>query len=992
MRGRLVVCAFALSCAVTAPAQNHLAPFVYRSHFEPNPGAYPESGSRDGWESFPLAQDAGYDPTLTPETTGGGSALVREMAPTRDGDFQLGFIRRMHMVAGEGAFLSASLRAPFASGSTAVGVSIFRGAHEERLKVTLRGREWQEIKLPIAASGEGITAVVIAADFPDAIRGRIERVLMRDVTLRGLAVQRIDLETPAALWDPNRELYYLQRTMHPGEDMAVRMSAEGGHDSAWKLSAPDGKEVAKGAGASIRHHFGTTAAPGVWTLQVSSSRAETTALLLLRPREKSGLLFDKAPNVSDDLLALVRKRREQLKATTYVDAGMNIAQMDPHWLLAGLPSYFATMSKPAELAMLNAIEFRVSGDRAALQESLSQLNGIAKWPLWVHPWFPAHGYHSYYPVGIMTKYVVMAMQFLGDSLPAEERKKLDRSLMELSAKPIYEEYVLEDRLGFNTSNWIGNTVGGALLAALQSDDPNSGGYALGLYVKERDHVREAYTADGSYGEGGSYQKYDLEMTALVAAAAHRLLGQSIDGPLKDGESHMRYASYGKGGLLDYGDSHVDIVPSNVFAYMASHNESTLLTDFYCQYLGKGTAELLSRVLWEDQIRKTSNPPTLPQGASKLFDQRGIVVLRDSWSPDATVVSMRAGANFNHNHADEGSIFFARGGSLWLGEAGYADYYKDPSYASYNIQAAGHNTLLLDGDTESQSLAGNKVFGSSPQIKQSLLGIDASLVQADLTSVYRGKLQSYKRTLFFQANGPLVVIDQIHSSEAHVFTQVWHPKQKIISLSKDANSLQLMNGDAKLEMETFSTVPIQTSQHDSPMPLASYEKAEHESVERPVEVDISSASAHENAAIVTTFTPRDTQSIALVKPTWEKLPDGFLLHLGTSGIRVQEVPGDTSQSSVSAWWAGGALMLQGERYEHARNHGILQFNHPVNMELKRKDTGVVSLEIEASQSTELTLSKFTVEDESGKSDKDAAGVLHLGVGHSTITLRELVSPK
>ena len=119
----------------------------------------------------------------------------------------------------------------------------------------------------------------------------------------------------------------------------------------------------------------------------------------------------------------------------------------------------------------------------------------------------------------MTKYLVMAEQFLGSDLSEQERIALDKSLMNLSVKPIYEEYVQVDRLQFNTSNWIGNTAGGALLAALQSDDPNAAGYALGLYAKERDHIAAAYTSDGSYGEGITYHRFDLEMTTLVAEAA-----------------------------------------------------------------------------------------------------------------------------------------------------------------------------------------------------------------------------------------------------------------------------------------------------------------------------------------------------------------------------------------------------------------------------------------------------------------------------------------
>jgi hypothetical protein len=182
------------------------------------------------------------------------------------------------------------------------------------------------------------------------------------------------------------------------------------------------------------------------------------------------------------------------------------------------------------------------------------LREVASWQQWIHPWFPAHGYHSYYPLGIMTKNIVMAEQFLGNALPADLKRTLDAALLQQSIMPIYEEYLVEDRLQFDVSNWIGHTVGGALLAALQSDNPDIAGYALALYAKERRHIESAYTADGSYGEGISYHRFDFETTALVAAAAKEQLGVSFDIQLARPQRYFRYATYGKNSLEDFGDS------------------------------------------------------------------------------------------------------------------------------------------------------------------------------------------------------------------------------------------------------------------------------------------------------------------------------------------------------------------------------------------------------------------------------------------------------
>jgi hypothetical protein len=456
---------------------------------------------------------------------------------------------------------------------------------------------------------------------------------------------------------------------------------------------------------------------------------------------------------------------------------------------------------------------------------------------------------------------------------------MDHALMTQAVVPVYEEYVQEDRLQFNTSNWIGNTVGGALLAALQSQDADAAGYALGLFEKDRDHVLAAYTSDGSYGEGITYHRFDLEMTSLVAQAAKRVLGTSLDGSLAGGERYMVYAAYGKDGVLDYGDSHVDLRPSNVFAYLAAQNQSQPMTAFYFQYRVGDTAELISRVLWEAQIRTL--PQTLPGWpASAVFDRRGIAILRDGWNPDDTVIAMRAGENFNHNHADEGSVFYAKGGVLWLGEAGYADYYKDPSYPTFTIQAVGHNTLLLDGNGESQLLPGNHVFGVSPHFVGTSLAKDVQVVDADLSSAYGGALKRYHRTLVHVPHGPLIVVDQFRSDAPHRFTQLWHPTQTVAELASAHTTFTLQHDGARVTVHSFSTLPLSMKQDDSPLPLTAYELSTRQAIRRPVQIGFTTDSAAVSGIVATVIDAEDTNDV-----TSERVGGGLRVRCGKVEVYI-----------------------------------------------------------------------------------------------------------
>lgn len=961
--------------------QTRLLPSTYHSNFAPNPGASPASGSRDGWESFPITQETGYEPSLQPETAHGQSILTREQAPTEDGPFQLGFIRRVHMTAGPGAFLSLRLRAPWANGPSTVHLSIFRGEREETHTATLNGSAWRQIHASVAASNDPITAIAIAVDYPHAVHTRPERLLMADVELHALATRRLDLRQPAALWDPARELYYLQHALRPGESLHLAAALSPG--TSWSLTTAASQPAAAGKGSRVDWTLPENAAPGIWTLTLASPSARATVLLLVQSTHRPGLLFDTPPAIPPKLLASIEERRSLLRKTAQPGSGANIALMDPHWLLPGLPSYFNILLQSSELAMLDAMAFRATGDPAARDEADTLLRAIARWPQWVHPWFPAHGYHSYYPVGIMTKYVVMAEQFLGSSLAPDARLQLDRALMTLSVKPIYEEYVHEDRLQFNTSNWIGNTVGGALLAALQSDDPDAPGYALGLYIKERDHVAAAYTPDGSYGEGVTYQRFDLEMTTLVAEAAKRHLGTSIDRDLLPPERYMRYASYGTEGLMDFGDSHVDITPSNVFAYLAALNQSSSLAAFYFQYRDQGTAELLSRVLWESSILPPA-APIPPEPASANFPQRGIAVLRDSSSPDATVVAMRAGKNFNHNHADEGSLFYARNGLLWLGEAGYADYYKDPSYNSFYTQAIGHNTLLVDGDPESQALPGNAVFGSAPSVTHTVFAEPVSLVQADLTSVYRGRLERYTRSLILHSGGPLIVIDDVQSRTPRRFTQLWHPNQPFTLAAPGDAAFVLTHGTSQIHVQSFALGPIAATAEPSPMPLVDYERAEHGPIDPPRHIEVTATTSRTSETIVTVIEPQDAAHSVLAQPHWKTTDRLATLTLGDTGIALPALPALPAGRAgpcrtLTAWWPTGAIALCVTRYSDRSFPATIAADSPIDLKLQRGEGRSLQLDIDAAGPTALHLTGLV------PADTAAGTTQRIPAGHTTLQL-------
>ncbi|WP_260706741.1 heparinase II/III-family protein [Edaphobacter flagellatus] len=940
-RAALAWCALcSLSAFATALPERDvpLGAYSYQTNFK--------DGSLGGWESYPLAQDAGFDPTITPVVEAGVPALMREAAPERPGSFSLGVIHRFSgVVAGSNASLAFRYCLPDSSGSIALRVQLFYGEDSVTLKTVGIGGGWHQAQLHLPVSKRPIQVVTIEAFYKNARPGRNEKFLISDIHLRALRPPFADLLQPDALKDDSREMYFLQRAYSQGENLQLRFA-----DSVrWSLVSPAGHRE-EGTGQRISHTFSQNDPAGIWTVHASSASGQLTVQLLVRANKPVGLLFDQPPPVTQELLSLVQQRRKALQQTVHPQLGDNISKYESSWLLPGLPSYFALIVPPAELAMLDAIVFHYSGDKEALEQAQTIMLAMTDWDTWVHPWFPAHGRYTYYPVGMAASYLTLAKEYLGESLDASTREKLDAALMRQIIQPAYNEYVRDDRIQFHTSNWIGNTVGGALLAALSNRNPEAAGYALGLYEKQKEHLKASYLSDGTYGEGVSYQRFDLSMSTLVAAAGKRLLGQDMDNFFQKNGTYLRYAGYGSQSLLDFGDTHASLASLNVFAYLAINDHDAASYDLYSQYHDNSITDLLPRLLWESSIGTASSVPTLP--LSHIFPDRGVAVVRDSWKSDAEVVAMHAGPNFNHNHADQGSVQIAAKGITWLGEAGYADYYKDPSYGSYVTQAAGHNVLLIDKDEQSQKLPGNPVFGKYPRITNSFLTDDIVFVESDLQPAYSAELTSYHRFLLKRKTGPVLIIDQVTAPVPHKFSVTWHPAQPLVSIDTSRHTFAMQSGDTSLHASIAASSPLEMVQKFAPLPLASYVESEKALIEKSKRLDFETATEQRQALFGSVFS-FNTQSAPVewkqTEKGWQLQADDFTVLVSSSDAKYQD------SSTLTAHWPQGTLLVNGTSLELPASRWNLVANDPLTLSLVQVEHGQTVLQLEAAKATKLTIS-------------------------------------
>ena len=155
-------------------------------------------------------------------------------------------------------------------------------------------------------------------------------------------------------------------------------------------------------------------------------------------------------------------------------------------------------------------------------------------------------------------------------------------------------------------------------------------------------------------------------------------------------------------------------------------------------------------------------PPRPPG-SRYFSTKGDVVFRTGWQPNDAILLFRAGPDFNDNHADQGSFLLRALGENLVTEGGYADYYKDPYYDTYFKPAAGHNTVLVDEDPASQSIADTLTFPAlheHPRIIDTILSADIDGVTSELHQVYQARLKRFVRQIVFIKPDNVIVYDEL----------------------------------------------------------------------------------------------------------------------------------------------------------------------------------------------------------------------------------------
>jgi len=853
----LFVFPLAISAAFNQELLNVFEKYTFWADFE--------SGSVGPWASYPPAQDTAYDPTIWVKKVEGNSTLclVREIDAWRPTEYLFGVRKKLDMYLTPESQLSFRFYVKSYGGAEKIIVKLAFGdktTQEISVPVT-RTMAWEEAVLPIGEkvarqSPVRLEAVAIMALCRRADPEAKLRLAIDEIRITGCRKKKTQMREPEL--HPLEELGLGVAKEHILEGEKLRVVSE--FPVAVKMAEvaiDKGWEKTSFARLKMRHVRGNLwqvetppLSPGLFRAEVKATVPQGETLLsrfvfLVKPRSFSAehpfLLFTPADltkireaidsgrtrAVWEKVCQGAADFRRQFNPTEF---RYNLDAYDEIFWLPTYEGYVRALHTSSRFIRENAVVYAISGDREAGEAARQALLSIASWPSFVHPHILNQGQFTYWPVGLALIDYAMGYDMVYDLLRPEERKAIATALFHKGVTEVFKEYVRDNRVSSNTSNWISHVTGGGILCALAISREYAAAelepYLSGMIVKLAEFIQSSFDPDGYYGEGYYYHNFSMQSLSHTLPALRNYFHIPYAEVVKNSFLYLLYQQDNETGhIYEFGDSHEDLIPSSMshFAFLLSAGADPHLLWLYRQRPGNNYLDVIFPV----PEGKGSPPTDLP--LVKRLRMVGSTIFRSGFGHEDFVFIFKCGPFYNHQHFDQGSFFLADGGELFLGECGNSHYYEDPWYPRLYIQAGGHNCPLVDDNVESQ-LPGD--FGHDvaawqdyARITGFLDGEEASVLTADLTPVYRGKWQSLHRNIIYFKPRLVLLQDRGKGAiDARQMSLRFHaPEKKNIHIQ--GKKAEVSRAGKKLVIQTLEPAIYQARVLKRPMSLHEF-KAEN----------------------------------------------------------------------------------------------------------------------------------------------------------------------
>ena len=690
-----------------------------------------ETGEMCGWESYPYAQDIGYEPFT----------VTRREPAHNDSQYSLAKTHRAHDIVElrEGFTKEIDL---WTAADTRMQLALFLIADRKPEKIDLSlclfdGRrffhailspavnQWLELDIPLAQfalnseplkSGERIQAVTIEASYAVISHILSYTICLDDFVLNGERPRRFIARDPASTTYEMFGCSVLDRHFYYGDPVRIAIEPEDAPGAGplttvtCSLIDPMGKTLAADIELGEQNGAWTvedayTFVPedprGQWTLSFSGRDADgrETAweFRFLMPGERltpahHPRLFFTREELAQRLGS--QSAREQEIVDDFIAKPENFANVDldsiqeyenlsPEALTGHQFSkvnsgsrWSVPISSLARLIETGALRYAFTGDEQAGDVARKALLKLCAFKRWNHPWQLARGNHTYYPVGYIIGPIGIGYDLLYPLLSEADKKGVRDGLMEKGIGAFYRDMVEMNRMPSSVTNHIAVIVSNLAVAvtAVYGEDPDNPclePYLSGILAKMKRFIDRTYYSDGSYGEPIGYENMatrDL-VEALYVLERNFGIDYTTTTHMKDIYQYPLQGAYSDGRIADFGD--VGLRANWGWGgnpfLWLTYRTQNPWTAHFSQPALASGRGDLYRWLWYTTGLDTKQREELVP--SRHFPVRGTMFMRSDWSDEGTILTFKSGPNSNHYHVDQGTFLLHTNGELLLSEVG-----------------------------------------------------------------------------------------------------------------------------------------------------------------------------------------------------------------------------------------------------------------------------------------------------------------------------------
>jgi hypothetical protein len=476
------------------------------------------------------------------------------------------------------------------------------------------------------------------------------------------------------------------------------------------------------------------------------------------------------------------------------------------------------------------LAYRMTGEARYGRKLHEILRTLASQPIWMKDEGLAKRdpvWNSDLAMGTTGEMFGLAYDAIRAGLTPAERKELTSAYMHRLVDPVFNDWI-DGRERIHTldtmgHNWWAHIVFGAGsgLVAVARDEPGAMAYLDRLdraarewwgYGGSRIETKLAtFDRDGGYIESinytelalGTYLGFRLAWQEMFkeAPANVPLLEKAVDFLIQNA-----YPATPAPMMVNFGDGNIHKSVSRTIAnmwlagtrrpdYLWYINEYATAVDRDIRNTPRYMVGIPARSEPEGQ----GSPPRLPTSA--WYRGVGWATMRTSWDDNATMLAVRSGFTWNHNHADAGSFILFHKGKQLLIDSGNASYSR-PEYDDYYRQSMAHNIVTFNGKAEPKedTYLGSPSPGAIPNM------MDAASIRYVFADATGPTSANFARNFrhFLWLDGVILVYDDLKAREPGQFAFQLHTEGDV---KRQGQNLVVTNGDASVQVRPLFPTPF-----------------------------------------------------------------------------------------------------------------------------------------------------------------------------------------